>query len=84
MADVPALRTYLRNVIGLGNDATGLDRANAVIDEGLTAIDDIADLNADKGVRAMTANVQKPGSQIQDPVWVDPGGGAIAPMMLCS
>ena len=35
MAEIPALRAYLRNVIGLGNDAAGLDRVNATIAEGL-------------------------------------------------
>ena len=81
MAELPALRNYLRNIIGLGNDAVGLERANAVINEGIESIEDLAELEADDGVKTMTANIRKPGGTIPDPAWVDPGGGAVAPQV---
>ena len=80
MAEIPALRAYLRNVIGLGNDAAGLDRVNVTIAEGLDSIADLAELNVDKGVKSMTANIRKPGGSIPDPNWVDPGDGSVAPL----
>ena len=50
MADIPTLRTYLREVIGLGRNAEGLERANAIINEGLESIRDIVDLSDEDGV----------------------------------
>ena len=81
MAAITALRAYLRDVIGLGNDADGLDRANATIAEGLDSIADLAELNADKGVKSMTKNIRSPGGSISDPNWIDPGDGSVAPMI---
>ena len=37
VAAMVALRTYLRQVIGLGMDAEGLKRADAIIDEGVNS-----------------------------------------------
>ena len=81
MADTIALRAYLRNVIGLGTDAAGLERSNTTIAEGLNSIEDLAELNADKGVKSMTANIRKPGGSIPDHNWVNPGNGSVAPMI---
>ena len=81
MTEVAALRTYLREVIGLGTDAVGLEHANAAINKGLDSIADLAELNADKGVKSMAANILKPGGTMPDPNWVDPGDGSPAPQV---
>ena len=67
MANVIALRSYLRNVIGLGTDAVGQQRVDAVIDERISSIPDLAELNQDNGVKTLTANVRKTGGTIVDP-----------------
>ena len=41
MVTVAATRTYLRMVIGLGNDPQGLERAIAIMAEGLDNLADI-------------------------------------------
>ena len=67
------LRAYLRNVIGLGNDADGLERADAIIDEGINSAEDLVDMFDDDGIKSLCANVRKPGGTIQDPEHVGPG-----------
>lgn len=47
MADITALSTYLRDHIGLRLDAEGTTRANAIIVEGITVIEDLVDLYED-------------------------------------
>ena len=73
MTTVAALRTYLRNVIGLGSNPEGLERANAIIDEGVRAPEDLADLYDNKGVKVLCANVRKPGGTIDDPAHTGAG-----------
>ena len=41
-----AARTYLREIIGLGIDADGLARADAMQAEGLEALEELADFDA--------------------------------------
>ena len=84
MAAVNAIRTYLRDVIGLGNDATGLARANAIIDEGLDDIEDLHELHRGKGVSTLCTNVRKPSRTIPQPYWVKPipnPTGLVAPQI---
>ena len=72
MADIAALRTYLRDPIGLGMDATGIARANAIISEGINSIEDLVDLYDDTGIKTLCQNVQKPVGTIADPNWIEP------------
>ena len=72
MADIAALRTYLRDPIGLGMDATGTARANAIISEGVNSIEDLVDLYDDTGIRTLCQNVRKPAGTIADPNWIEP------------
>ena len=67
------LRSYLRNVIGLGNDAEGLERVNAIIDEGINSAEDLVDMFDDDGIKALCSNVRKPGGTIPDPTFAGPG-----------
>ena len=72
-ADLAALRTYLRDAIGLGStNEVGLARANAIIDEGLESIADFVDLSHEKGVKTLCNNVRKPSGLIPQPNWVEP------------
>jgi len=41
-----AARTYLCKILGLGIDADGLARANAMLAEGLDALEELADFDA--------------------------------------
>lgn len=72
MAAVQATRAYLRTVIGLGVNAEGTARANAIIDEGLNDLDDLHELADDDGVKTLCANVRKPAGTIAQPGWVAP------------
>ncbi len=47
MAAEAAIRTYLKEIIGLGMDNLGTDRANAIIAEGLNSFDSLIDFNKD-------------------------------------
>ena len=66
MAGVVELRNYLQNIIGLGADAQGLERANAIIEEGISSMDDFADFDKDDMITLCTS-VRKPGGTIPDP-----------------
>ena len=66
MAGIVEVRNYLQNIIGLGADAQGLARANAIIDQGLTSMDDFADFDKEDMI-TLCASVRKPGGTIQDP-----------------
>ena len=57
MADIAALRTYLRDPIGLGIDAIGTTRANAIISKGINSIEDLVDLYDDMGIKTLCQNV---------------------------
>ena len=79
MAATVSLRAYLRNVIGLGNDAEGLERADAIIDEGINDAEDLADLHDNDGIKVLCANVRKPGGTIPDPTHVGAGAAPRIP-----
>ncbi len=66
MATVAAVRTYLKTVIGLGDDQLGTERANAIIAEGLNTFDALVDFNKDD-IKSLCSTVRKPGGTIQDP-----------------
>ena len=72
MTDIVALRTYLRDPIGLGNDASGTEKANAIITEGISNIEDLYDLKEDEGIKTLCRNVRKPAGNIPDPALVVP------------
>ena len=72
MATTAALRTYLKNVIGLAADAEGTERADAII-AGVFAAEDLADLYDNKGIKILCANVRKPGGTIADPTHTGTG-----------
>ena len=73
MADLAALRTYLRDVIGLGATTTiGTERANAIIEEGLESISDLVDLSHEDGVKTLCHNVRKPAGSVPQPDWIEP------------
>ena len=57
MAAINALRDFLQGPIGLGTNALGLDRANAIIDEGLGSIEDFVDLSSDNAIKTLCQNV---------------------------
>ena len=72
-AAIVNLRAYLRNVIGLGNDAEGLERADAIIDEGVNSAEDLVDMYDEDGIKTLCSNVRKPGGTIADPTYAGPG-----------
>ena len=53
MAEMNALRSYLKDTIGLGINPTGTARANAIIEEGLNGIADLVDLSHEDGVKRL-------------------------------
>ena len=61
-----AIRTYLNDVIGLGNNQLGTDRANAIIGEGLDNFDALVDFNKDD-IKFLCYTVRKPGGLMEDP-----------------
>ncbi len=61
-----AIRTYLKDVIGLGNDQLGTDRANAIIGEGLDNFNALVDFNKDD-IKSLCSTVRKPGGLMEDP-----------------
>ena len=72
-AEIAALRIYLRNVIGLGaTTQIGAERANAIIEEGVSSISDLVDLSHEDGVKTLCANVRKPSGLIPHPDWEAP------------
>jgi len=58
-------RTYLRKIIGLGIDADGLARADAMQAEGLEALEELADFDAAE-IKTLCQAVRKPGGTIVD------------------
>ena len=67
MVTAATTRTYLRNVIGLGNDPQGLERANAIMAEGLDNLADIFELSEDDGIKILCASVRKPAGTMPQP-----------------
>ena len=82
MAAVNAIRTYLKDVIGLGNNAAGTAKADAIIDEGLDSVDVLAEMYEDDGdiISTLCRNVRKPAESIDDPSWVAPVGADGVPI----
>ena len=62
-----AIRTYLKDVISLGNDQLGTDRANAIIGEGLDNFDALVDFNKDD-IKYLCYTVRKPGGLMEVPL----------------
>ena len=59
MANIVVTRNYLQNVIGLTDAA----QANAVIDEGITNLEDLADFEEDD-IKTLCSSVRRPGGMI--------------------
>ena len=72
MTDIASLRTYLKEVVGLGRNQEGIDRADAIIREGLEKISDLIDLADEDGVKTRCNNVQKPSGTVPQPGWIAP------------
>ena len=66
------LPNYLKDVIGLGVGQEGIDRANAIIEEGIDSNEDIANVYDNDGIKTLCSNVRKPGGTMDDPNWVPP------------
>ena len=60
-AALTELRTFLRQVIGLGQNPEGSERTNTVIDEGVDSINELAEVYDDDGIKILCSNVRKPG-----------------------
>ena len=73
------LRNYLKDVIGLGPNQEGTNRANAIMDEGINTVDDLAEAYDNDGIKTLCSNVRKPGGTIPDPTFVAPRRNAVAP-----
>ena len=63
MADLAAMRTYLRDVIGITDP---VERRQAIQDEGLAVISDFVEFDKD-GIETLCATVRKPGGTIPNP-----------------
>jgi len=72
MVTTAATRTYLRSVIGLGNNNEGLERAEAIMAEGLDNLADIYELAEGDGIKTLCSNVRKPAGTVPQPGWVAP------------
>ena len=70
MAAAAATRTYLRSVIGLGNNHEGLERAEAIMVEGLDILTDIYELAEGEGIKTLWSNVRKPAVTAPQPGWI--------------
>ena len=60
------VRNYLRNQIGLGTDAQGQLRADAIIAEGIGSMSELAEFGKDD-ITTLCTSVRKPGGTIVDP-----------------
>lgn len=67
MVDIAALRIYIRDPIRLGMDAAGTVKANTIIAEIITSIEDLVDLYEDTYIKTLCQNVRKPAGTIPDP-----------------
>ena len=84
MVTVAATCTYLRTVIGLGNNPQGLERANTIIAEGLDNLANIFELTEDNGIKILCASVRKPAGTMAQPGWAAPipnPDNAVAPQV---
>ena len=73
MADLAAMRTYLRDVF-----TDPVERRQAVQDEGLAVISDFVEFDKD-GIETLCASVRKPGGTIPNPNAGNAGGPATIP-----
>ena len=71
MADLAAMRTYLRDVIGITDP---VERRQAIQNEGLTTFSDFAEFDKEE-IETLCASVRKPGGTIPNPA---AGAGAPA------
>jgi hypothetical protein len=65
MATEAAMRRYLKDAIGLGANALGTTRANAIMAEGLDSFDSLVDFDKDD-IKSLCSTVRKPGGMIVD------------------
>ena len=68
MTSQAAMRTFLRDVIGI-NDVEGPDpaaRRVAIQEEGLNVLSDLLEFDKD-GIKSLCSSVRKPGGQVPDP-----------------
>ena len=72
MSAKAATRTFLRDVIGLGDNEEDTQKANAIIAEGLDDLADLHEVSEDEGIERLCSNVQKPSGYITDPNWEEP------------
>ena len=66
MTTTATIKSYLKDIIGLGDNATGTARANAVIDQGMDDLAEISTFDEDD-IQRLCAAVRKPGGTIADP-----------------
>ena len=60
------LRTYLKDIIGFGDNALGTARANAVIDQGMDDLEEISTFDEDD-IKRLCYTVREPGGMIPNP-----------------
>ena len=75
MADLAAMRTYLRDVIGITDP---VERRQAIQNEGLNTFKDFAEFDKE-GIETLCASVRKPGGTIPNPNAADAGAPATIP-----
>ncbi len=66
MAETNAIRVYLREVIGLGLDAAGLEKANAIIAQGLDSFSTLTEMEKDD-IKTLCSTARRPGGLVVDP-----------------
>ena len=65
-------RTYLKTVIGLGNNAEGKERANAIMFQGLDNLAEISELADDDDIKTLCSSVRKSAGTMPQPGWIAP------------
>ena len=66
MAATNVIRAYLKEVIGLGDDDQGTNRANAMIAEGLDSFESMMDFSKED-IKSLCSSIRKPGGLVVDP-----------------
>ena len=66
MATIATLKTYLKDIIGFGDNALGTARATAVIDQGMDDLEEISTFDEDD-IKRLCYAVRKPGGTIPNP-----------------
>lgn len=61
------IRAYLKQVIGLGDNAEGTIKANAFIGQGMDDITEIHEFSGSDDIKNLCAAVRKPGGQVENP-----------------